>query len=129
MLFDINASTIRKVIPGRYIANIEALHAILNTAQKNSINVLIYIAPIRNDIQIPYDLEQYNSFKKEIGFIASEYNDVKFKNLEGLVPSKLWGFKPSTTFTGMEVDFMHFQAGGHKILSDSILFELQLIWK
>jgi len=129
-LFNINPSSIRKVIPGRYIANTQALHAILKTAQEKSINVLLYIVPIRNDIQIPYDLVQYASFKEEIGIVANKYNNVMFKNLEGLVPAKLWGTKASTTIgKEVEVDFMHFQAGGHQILADSLLFELQLIWE
>ena len=128
-LFNINPSSIRKVIPGRYIANTQALHAILKTAQEKNINVLLYIVPIRNDIQIPYDLVQYASFKEEIGIVANKYNNVMFKNLEGLVPAKLWGAKDSTTIgKEVEVDFMHFQAGGHQILADSILLELQLIW-
>ena len=127
-LFNINPSSIRKVIPGRYIANTQALHAILKTAQEKNINVLLYIVPIRNDIQIPYDLVQYASFKEEIGIVANKYNNVMFKNLEGLVPAKLWGAKDSTTIgKEVEVDFMHFQAGGHQILADSILLELQLI--
>ena len=91
---------------------------------------MLYIVPIRNDVQIPYDLMQYNSFKEEAGAIANEYSNVMFKNLEGLVPAKLWGTKASTTIgEEEEVDFMHFQAGGHQILADSILLELKLIWK
>ncbi len=129
-LFNINPSSIRKVIPGRYVANIQALHAILKTAQEKNVNVLLYIVPIRNDVQIPYDLVQYNSFKEGIGAISNEYSNVMFKNLEGLVPAKLWGAKASTTIgEEEEIDFMHFQAGGHQILADSILLELQLIWK
>ena len=129
-LFNINPSSIRKVIPGRYIANIQALRAILKTAQEKNVNVLLYIVPIRNDVQIPYDLVQYDSFKEEIGAISNEYSKVMFKNLEGLVPAKLWGAKASTTIgEEEEVDFMHFQAGGHQILADSILLGLQLIWK
>jgi hypothetical protein len=127
-LFNINPSSVRKVIPGRYIMNIQALQAILKTAQEKSIDVLLYIVPIRNDIQIPYDLVEYGSLKEEIRIIANGYYNVTFKNLEGLVPAKFWGSKDSTSIVkGVEVDFMHFQGEGHQILAGSILFWLRLI--
>jgi hypothetical protein len=130
-LFDINPSSIRKVIPGRYLMNIQALNEILFTAQDKNIDILLYIAPIRNDIKIPYNLVEYENFKEEVRGVASKYNNVVFENLEDLVPPEYWGSKVSTSFNGSleEVDFMHFQAGGHKILAESILYKLRAIWK
>ena len=129
-LFNINPSSIRKVIPGRYVKNIRALDAILRTAKEKSIKVLLYVVPIRNDVNIPYDLAQYESFKKEVGVLARGYNNVMFKNLEGIVPAELWGVKKSTTIgKDVEIDFMHFQAGGHEILAESIALELESLWK
>ena len=111
--------------------NIQALNEILFTAQDKNIDILLYIAPIRNDIKIPYNLVEYENFKEEVRGVASKYNNVVFENLEDLVPPEYWGSKVSTSFNGSleEVDFMHFQAGGHKILAESILYKLRAIWK
>ena len=129
-LFDINPSSIRKVIPGRYLMNMQALNEILITAQEKNIYIFLYIAPIRNDIHIPYDLVEYDNFKEEVRNIASRYNNVAFENLEDLVPAVFWGSKASTSIdvSADEVDFMHFQAGGHKILAKTILDKLRSIW-
>ena len=129
-LFNINPSSIRKVIPGRYVMNIQALDAIFKTAQEKNIKVLVYIVPIRNDVKIPYDLVQYEHFKEEVVAIASGYSNAMFRNLEGIVPAELWGVKTSTTIgVDVEIDFMHFQAGGHKILADSISVGLESLWR
>ncbi len=42
-------------------------------------------------------------------------------NLENLVEGKYWGEKDSTGFSSNnELDFMHFQFQGHKILSNKL---------
>lgn len=120
----INASTTRRIIPGRYAKNLQAYRDILNLANENNIKVLVYIPPIRNDIKIPYDVEKYNKFKKTIKEIANE-KKVWFFSLENLVPSEFWGRKPSTNLEEeYEVDFMHFKAEGHRLLADAIFFEI-----
>jgi len=128
-LFNINPSSIRKMIPGRYAQNFKALSGILATAEELDMKVLLYIAPIRNDVQIPYDAVEYDIFKNKVNLISNEYDNVFYKNLEGIVPAKFWGTKPSTA-SGIaeEIDFMHFQAGGHEILSNAILLHLRSIW-
>jgi hypothetical protein len=124
-LFRINPSSIRKMIPGRYIMNMQALKAILQSANEQKIKVLIYIPPLRDDVKIPYDLEQYSNFKAEVQSIVKEYG-VRFSNLENLVPAKYWGTKDTTTLGGgQELDFMHFQAGGHRLLADALYEELK----
>ncbi len=76
---------------------------------------------------MPYDLVQYSSFKKEIKVIADKYG-ARYVNLENLVPAEWWGTKAATTIGGgEELDFMHFQAGGHKLLADTLLTELLLM--
>ncbi|MDA9148589.1 hypothetical protein N9O08_01640 [Alphaproteobacteria bacterium] len=128
-LFNINASSTRKVIPGRYISNMQALNEMLQLSREKKIKVLVYIVPIRNDVKIPYDLVQYKSFKEEVGSLSRKYKNVVFRDLGAIVPSELWGVKTSTTIgKDVELDFMHFQAGGHKILADSILLGLDLLW-
>lgn len=127
-LFGINPSSIRKMIPGRYIKNIQAMEAILVSASEQGVTVLLYIAPLREDVQIPYDLKQYDRFKKEIQSIA-ERHGVRFSNLEHLVPGEYWGTKDSTTVGGgQELDFMHFQARGHRLLADALYGELKALW-
>jgi len=128
-ILGINASTTRKMIPGRYAKNISAYKDILNLSMDNNIEVLVYIPPIRNDIKIPYNLENYTKFKKEIKKIAKE-NKFYFFNLENLVPPEFWGQKSSTNIKKkLEVDFMHFQSEGHLLLANAIFFEISNFFK
>ena len=52
---------------------------------------------MRNDVKIPYDIDEYSKFKLETKNIADKYY-VNFVSLEKIIPSKLWGFKGSTKF-------------------------------
>ena len=115
------------MIKGKYINNRNAYQDILNLALDNKVEVLVYIPPIRSDIKIPYELTEYNNFKKEIKDIAEEYK-IHFTSLENLVPSEFWGKKASTSLRGeSEVDFMHFQAEGHRLLAEAIFLEISKI--
>lgn len=120
-VFGITPSSVRRMVPGRYVMNLQALEATLQSASDKSINVLLYIVPLRNDVKIPYDLNEYGRFKKDLSVMAKKYK-VNFMNLEDLVPAEHWGKKDSTSIGGgAELDFMHFQAGGHKLLADELL--------
>jgi len=128
-IFQIDPTTIRKKILGPYTKNMTAYKEILNLAEKKKIETLVYIQPISNDIKIPYDLNEYNLFKKEIATI-SKISGAYFSNLENIVPSKFWGKTSSINFKNKEdLDFMHFQAEGHQLLSKNILYELNKINK
>jgi len=121
----INPSSTRKMIPGRFAKNRDALLAILKLAAQRQVKVLVYIPPLRNDVKVPYDIHEYASFKSEMTSIAQE-NQVRFVDLENLVPAKLWGTKGSTSIGGgQELDFMHFQAGGHRFLAKALFDELK----
>lgn len=123
-IFGINPSTTRKMIPGRYAKNLEAFKEILELAKQNEINVLVYVVPIRNDVKIPYHLQSYSDFKLVIEN-ETAHKDFYFSNFENIVPSKYWGFKGSTSLGGdPELDFMHFQEEGHRLLADSIYEKL-----
>jgi hypothetical protein len=127
-LFGITPSSIRKMIPGRYVLNRQALSATLKSANKQGIQVLLYIVPLRNDVKIPYEMAQYMVFKQEIKTISEEFN-ARFINIENLVPANLWGSKASTSAgEEQELDFMHFQAGGHKLLANVLKKELLFLW-
>ena len=72
--------------------------------------------------------EEYAAFKAEMATLADR-PDVRFANLEDLVPADLWGAKAATTLGGgEELDFMHFQAGGHRLLAAALYRELQALW-
>lgn len=123
--FGINASSTRKMIPGRYAKNRDALLAILKLAAQRQVKVLFYIPPLRNEVKVPYDIHEYASFKSEMTSIAQE-NHARFADLENVVPAKFWGTKDSTSIGGgQELDFMHFQAGGHRLLAKALYNELK----
>ena len=90
--------------------------------------MIIYNVPIRNDVKIPYDIEDYGKFKNNLIKLSNE-NSLKFLNLEQIVPSSLWGKKISTTISKKkELDFMHFKEQGHEILAKSLYFEMINYW-
>jgi len=123
-IFGINPSTTRKIIPGRYVLNIQAFSEILDLAANKGIEVLVYIVPLRNDVKRPYHADQYEAFKSEIETITLQ-KGFDFSNFENIVPPDFWGFKSSTTIGGdLELDFMHFTADGHRLLAESIYRKL-----
>ena len=127
-ILGINASSKRRIIRGSYVINLEALKALIETAQHANIEVLTYIAPIRNDVPIPYDEDEYSNFKEEVATITRNAGGTFF-NLEELVPNESWGTKESTGLArGPEVDFMHFQSEGHERLANAIDESLQALW-
>lgn len=116
-LFGIKPSSKRRMIPGRYRDNMAALTAILEAATQNGIKVVLYVAPLRGGVEIPYAAEEYSSFKSEVERLANRPG-VVFSNLERLVPDELWGTKDATALGGEgELDFMHFKFGGHQLLA------------
>lgn len=118
--FGITANTKRKIIRGRYHDNMLALEAILDSASRNNIVVFLYIAPIRSDVDIPYDPIEYEAFKVDVENLAIKFNS-NFRNLEHLIPGNYWGEKGSISDSGVdEIDFMHFQSQGHKLLADEL---------
>ena len=111
----IKATTVRKMIGPRYIRNMAALTQLLDEAQSLGILVVAYIAPIRQDMTLPYDLGQYTAWKKEVADLRKR-KGATLANLETLVPDRLWG-----TYHADDVDFMHFRGEGHKILAKALL--------
>jgi hypothetical protein len=127
-LFGINASTKRKMIPSRYERNFEALDLILENCQNRGVQVILYIPPIRTDVEVPYDLGEYTTFKLAVEEKAKDYQNVSFNDFDSIVPGEYWGLKASTTNDAEpELDFMHFQFKGHEILADSLAMALNRI--
>ena len=120
-VFGITPETKRKMIPGRYADNMAALEALLKSASKAGISVLVYVAPVGvNKGERPYVDSEYQRFKVEAEILAKRYGS-KYRNLEDLIPEVLWGQKDSTSSTNAaELDFMHFTSAGHVVLADSI---------
>ena len=116
-IFGIKPTSKRKIIRGRYQDNIAALEAILASAKDAKIAVALYVVPLRKDVEIPYVTAEYSQYKADAQSLANKYQ-ASFFNLENLVPSELWGAKDSTSGeVGQELDFMHFQSGGHQLLA------------
>ena len=125
-VFNINPSTKRKMIKPRFKDNWNALESLIDSYVSSGINVFVYIAPIRGDVEIPYLPNEYDKFKLELTLLASK-KGFNLMNYEDLVPAQFWGLKDSTNIDGSpELDFMHYQYGGHKILSDQIYKDLKL---
>lgn len=115
-VFGIKTTSVRKMIRPRYEKNMRALTEIFSNFRGRGIPVLAYIAPIRQDHALPYDLAEYEAWKVEVGALARLY-DVRFLNLEELVPERFWGTVPAND----DVDFMHFQEEGHKLLARALV--------
>lgn len=117
--FCITSQSKRKQIPGRYSLNMKALETLLRVAQAEVIPVVIYIVPVRNDVQTPYVESEYVDFKKQVAILAGETEAI-FVNLEGLVPGDLWGSTSDAQGKGEGLDFMHFQEAGHELLAKAL---------
>ena len=126
-ILNINATTTRKMIKGPYIKNLKAYEDILNLANINKIKAIVYIAPLRNDVKIPYDLDEDKDFKTKTKNVADKY-DVNFVSLENIIPGEFWGYKGSINLkNNNDLDFMHFKGNGHRILAEKLFFEVRKI--
>jgi len=121
-VFGINSSSTRKKIPARYEENLNALDDILKRTKEKGINTLVYSVPLRKDVKIPYEPKEYSDFLKDTKKITQD-NEGVFYNLEDLVPPKFWGTVDGINATGgkEEIDFMHFQGGGHELLGSELI--------
>lgn len=120
---DIKPTTVRKMIKPRYERNMLALEAILSDYRQKRVPVVMYVAPIRQDHPLPYDLAHYDRWKQELQVLAGSYS-ATFVSLEKLVPNGMWG-----TYYEDDVDFMHFQGGGHKLVAEALFPIVQRVMK
>lgn len=120
--FGIDAQTKRKKIQNRYDLNLEALSSLLQNSNERKIKVVLYIPPIRQDVEVPYVVAEYKQFKEDIKALSAKYNNVVFEDIDSIVPAKYWGSKAPTNLSGKpELDFMHFQTEGHLIFAKQLL--------
>jgi len=117
-IFRIKPTTERKMIAPSYEKNWRALESLILDSKKKNILTFLYIPPIRNDVQPPYDLIEYNEFKEKLNLISENNSNVYLMNFENIVPYEFWGMKAGTSLENlMEIDFMHFRDEGHQILA------------
>jgi hypothetical protein len=120
-IFNIGPTNKRRIIESLYYKNINALEKTLEISKSKKIQSIMYITPIRNDVEMPYDAKEYTLFKTHVSNLSKRYNS-NFYNLEKIIPNSFWGKKPSTTLSNIEeIDFMHFKQEGHIILSKYII--------
>jgi hypothetical protein len=119
-MFGITTHSKRRLIEGSYVKNLAAAEVILADARAQGARVLVYVAPLRSDVARPYVESEYARFKREISELADRYG-AGFLDLDQAVPAELFGVTESRTIgVATEVDFMHFQAGGHAILAERL---------
>ena len=99
-LLGIKPTTVRKMIDSRYERNMNALRDMLKMTQKEHQAVLVYIAPIRQDLAMPYETDRYQQWKTEVEKLSAQYG-AKYLNLEKAVPAAYWG-----TYHDDDVDFI-----------------------
>jgi hypothetical protein len=119
-VLQVKATTARKIIPQRYERNMRALDALLHEARMRGIQVIAYIAPIRQDIAKPYDPVDYASWMHQVEAMT-EANGGVLLNLEAIVPAADWG--PASD----DADFTHFNGNGHERLAAALLPHVEAI--
>lgn len=104
--------------PARYAANRAALEAILESARRKGIPVLLYIAPRPTDF-FPYDATEYAAFVRDLGGLAEQYG-AALANLEDIVPNEYWG-TVDLAFGFPVRDPFHFKARGHQLTAKALI--------
>ena len=119
-IFGINASTVRPKNNYAYYKNLECMNQFISNYPR--IRLQIFIAPIRNDAKLPYNQSDYARFKLDVLALTENSQNASFRDFEKIVPNRFWGTKESTNISGQpEIDFMHFQSFGHRILANKLL--------
>jgi hypothetical protein len=118
-VFGIKPTSVRKMIRTRYDLNMAALTDMLADCERSGTPALLYIAPIRQDKPMPYNALEYARWKSEVDVLARRYGS-RLINLETLVPGELWG-----SYVREDIDFMHFQGPGHRMVAEALLPHVQ----
>jgi hypothetical protein len=119
-VFGITPHSKRRLIEGSYAKNLAAAEVILADGQARGVRVLFYVAPLRGNVELPYVGSEYARFKQDVRNLTERYA-AGFLDLDQAVPAELFGITESRTLgAATELDFMHFQAGGHAILAERL---------
>ena len=120
-ILGIKPTSARRMIQPRFEKNWAALEAITSLARASVIHVHLYIAPLRNDVRIPYVEGEYLAFKQRLLLEFGSRPGITVLNLERVVANELWGTKEATNLKREpEYDFMHFQGPGHEALAEAL---------
>jgi hypothetical protein len=117
LVFRIKSNTKRPVIASRVEGNMNALAELLDLCKKRGVEVLVYVAPTRWDVEPPYFLDKYEAWKPELKSLVEQHG-AYYADLDKIVPDQYWGT------VNEQVDFMHFQGPGHKILAERVCEEI-----
>lgn len=112
-LLGIKNTTKRPIIQGRYDLNKQLLQMMIDVAQANGVQLIIYINPLNPQAENPYVTSEYVAFKRWAETTARGAR-IPFANLEGVVPQDAWGL-----FMGGP-DFKHFAGEGHLRTAEAI---------
>jgi hypothetical protein len=113
-VLQIDSTSVRKQIPARLVRNMAALEATLKLLSARGVSIILYIAPIRQDVSMPYEQNEYSQWKDSLSVLSARY-DAQLLNLEAIVPGNKWG-----TYHSEDIDFMHFQGDGHRLLAQAL---------
>jgi hypothetical protein len=126
-VFGIKPTSARRKIASTYDSNLAAYESMLRRARASGVRVIAYVSPLRSDAPRPYNASEYAAFKADVERIARSYQAV-FLDLENLVPNRYWGSKDGTSMDGTpEIDFMHFQFDGHRLLATKLATVLERV--
>ncbi|MFT3858142.1 MAG: hypothetical protein QM742_11820 [Aquabacterium sp.] len=118
-VFHISSQSQRKIIRPRYVRNMEAFEAMLAHFEQARVPVVLYFAPIRGDKPLPYDHAEFREWQSDVHRIAHRHG-ARLLNLSSLVPAQAWG----SNF-GEDIDFMHFQEPGHRLVAQALWPEVR----
>jgi hypothetical protein len=117
----LKSTTKRPILPLPFEKNMAAFDEMLDVAEAHGVNVLVYVAPIRQDVEPPYIMAEYLHWKDDVKRrIEIRRNRapsrIDLADLDRLVPAELWG----TVEESKEIDFMHFQGPAHELLGNRV---------
>ena len=119
--FGIKPETQRKRIPAVYAKNMAALDMMLAESSANRTKVILYTAPLRQDVPVPYVRAEYAEFKGAVQKATAAHSNARYVDLDTIIAPQFWGEKNATGIgTKLELDFMHFTSAGHGILADHL---------
>lgn len=116
-VFNVTAQSVRPVLPENYALNLAAFEQLLVEARAAGTRVVAYIPPLRQDVAPPYVPAEYAAFKATTRALAARHGAI-LVDVDATVPGPLWGMKDAPRLGGgTELDFMHYQAAGHALLT------------
>ncbi|MFP8880821.1 MAG: hypothetical protein VCE43_15975 [Myxococcota bacterium] len=119
-VFRIDTASKRGILPTRYRAGMQFLEAALRVANQAGIRVLLYNAPLRKGVNIPYIDSEYARFREDLAAMAQRQG-VDYQDYDELIPTEAWG-----NWVGSDMpDFSHFTGEGHVILAERARQDLQ----